>query len=75
MCNVFSLTLFLIYLEIKDKIYVAVLIEIGVSVQKVVWGKMTFKYLTISHRFHIRPKYELLYLQYGYRFLIEYKHR
>lgn len=75
MCNVLSLTLFLIYLEIKDKIYVAVLIEIGVSVQKVVWGKMTFKCLTISHRFYIRPKYEPLYLQYRYRFLIEYTHR
>lgn len=48
MCNVFNLTLFFIYLEIRDKIYVAVLIEISVSVQKVVWGKVTFKCLTIS---------------------------
>lgn len=52
---VFNVTLFLTYLEIKDNIY-AVLIEIGASVQKVVWGKITFKCLTISRRFHIHPK-------------------
>lgn len=75
MCNVFNLTLFLIYLEIRDKIYVAVLIEISVSVQKVVWGKVTFKCLTISRLFHIRPKYEPLYLQHRYRFFIKYTHR